>query len=194
MHKKDWRNPATNVIVFDPAMKSTGWLWYKPEPHKIEKYGVIRKADILHGQTFSGVLDEYMAFQQRYAERLVDILRWYDPEWTQVVMERPTGTQSAKAAWAMAMASTAVTTVTRAVMRKDPIVYTEREAKMYAFETNVVPKSKIVKHMWNYWKGQGIKPAEETWKNETRNAILDRSLSDVADAMLLLNLHIHKMS
>lgn len=194
VHKQNWREPATNILVFDPAMKSTGWLWYKPESHTIEKYGVIRKEQLLYGKKFSGVMDEYMGFQQRFSEELTKLMAWYDPMWTQVVTEQPTGSQSSRAAWAMAMASMGVTAVTQAVMRKSPIVYTEREAKMYAFETDVVPKTKTEKHMWNYWKGQGIKLPEETWKNETRNDILERSRQDVADCMLLLNLHIHKMS
>lgn len=194
IHKKDWRDPATNVLVFDPAMVSTGWLWYKPCDHTIEKYGVIKKDQMLYGQKFSGMMAERVAFQQHYSEEIIKIMRWLDPEWTQVVMEEPIGSQSARAAWAMAMASQAVTTATIALMRKRPITYSEREAKMYTFETHHVPKERTVKQMWSYWLGQGIRKPDDTWKNETRNAILQRSKEDVADAMLLLNLHIHKMS
>lgn len=180
----------TNILAFDPSMTYTGWLLYKP--HRIVRYGCIRKTNLLAGQEFSGVMDSYSAFQIEFTNELVKLMRILDPEHTHVVLEQPTGSQSSKAAWAMAMASTVVISTSISMLRKNPILYTERAAKMYMFETATVPKQRTLKTMWSYWRGQQIQPPEKFWENES-TAERRKCMEAVADAMLILNLHLHEI-
>ncbi len=180
----------TNIVSFDPSMTATGFLIYKP--HRIFRYGCIRKKDLLEGREFQYVMDEYSAYQIEFANELVKLLRWLDPEHTHVIMEQPTGSQSSKAAWGMAMASSTVISSSIAVLRKNPIIYKERDAKMYMFNSASVGKQETLKTMWSYWRAQGIPNPENTWSTLTTAQRRD-SMEHVADAMLILNLHLKKI-
>lgn len=184
-------NPASNVIAFDPSQNYTGWLLYKPAEHRIVRYGCIRKSVLLAGMEFTGVMQEREAFQKKFSFQLRNLLSIVEPDHTQVVMERPIGSQSARAAWGLAMASQGVTTATICMLNKEPITYSERDAKMHFFHRDNVDKAETSKLMWAYWKGQGINEPEHIWKDEHRKTELRKMKEAVADSMLLLNLHNH---
>lgn len=191
----DFQNPLQdermNILAFDPSKNYTGWLLYKP--HEIIKYGCIRDADLVPEPNKKKVMDKYAEFQIGFTEELIKIMRFLDPEHTHVVIEQPTGSQSVKAAWAIAMASSVVVSTSIAMFRKKPILYTERAAKMYMFETATVPKQRTMKAMWSYWRAQNVEPPEKHWERETKGQ-LRQCMEAVADAMLILNLHLHEIS
>lgn len=192
--KKIIDHPATNFIAFDPSQNYTGWVAYKPAEHKITSYDCIRASRLLAGRDFSGVMEKREAFQIAYAQALHRFMKMYDPQHSYVIMEKPIGSQSAKAAWALAMASQGVTSASVMIFRKKPITYSERKAKMHTFGVRTVEKAMTDKHMWNYWLGQGIQKPEQRWINENRTAELRNMREAVADAMLILNYHLHKLT
>lgn len=184
-------DPKTNIIAVDPSMLYTGLVVYKP--HKIVEYHCIRKKKLLEGQKFDGVMNTYSAYQKEMSKRLIDILRFFDPDYTHLVMEQPTGSQSTKAAWGMAMSSSLIIAISISMFRKYPFIYKERDAKMHMFQTATVPKERTMKYMWAYWRSQGIQDPNDQWKNET-NTEKRACMEGVADAMLILNLHLHKLN
>lgn len=184
---------TVNWLVFDPSMKYTGWILYKPAKHKIIQYGCIRKKEILQGKEISGKMEERMAFEIGFSWALQKIMRLLDPVCTDVIMEEPIGSQSSSAAWALAMASQGVVSMSVGLLRTTPITYREREAKLHAFDYHTIGKQITMKHMWNYWFGQGIYRPESQWQNES-NSERRKMMEAVADAMLILNLHLHKVS
>lgn len=186
-------DPASNILSFDPSQNYTGWVLHKPESNRIINYGCIRKNVLLKGQEFSGVMEEREAFQKAFSKKLHTIMKILDPETTQVVMEKPIGSQSSRAAWALAMASQGVTTATVCTLRQEPITYRQRDAKMHMFGTDVVPKGKTLKYMWAHWLSNNIEKPENKWSHENRNAELRKMKEAVADAMLILNIHLHKL-
>lgn len=181
----------TNILVFDPSMNYTGWVLYKP--HRIVRYDCVRKKNLLAGQEFGGVMESYSAFQMALTNELVKLMRILDPEHTHVVLEQPRGSQNVKAAWALAMASTVVVSTAISMLRKNPILYTEHEAKMYVFETGTVSKQQTLKAMWSYWRGQGIQAPEKFWEKEATGE-RRKCMEAVADAMLILNFHLHTLA
>lgn len=185
----DIENQSTNILCFDPSQKYTGWLLYKP--HKIVQYGCIRDDEMLDGFKFTGVMEKRSMFQVLYADKLVSLMRLLDPEHTDVVIEKPIGSQSSRAAWALAMASTGVITACVAMFRKKPILYSERDAKMHMFNSHTVSKERTLKYMWAYWRGQGIEEPKSKWVRDT-NSEQRKKMEAVADAMLILNLHLHR--
>lgn len=180
----------TNILAFDPSMLYTGWLLYKP--HKIVRYGCIRRDKLLAGRDITGVMNMYSEFQIAMSNELVSIMRLLDPECTHVVLEQPQGSQNVKAAWGMAMASSVVISTSISMFRRNPIYYTQDEAKKYMFQTGTVPKGKTMKTMWSYWRGQGVQSPEKHWEIES-NSERRKCMEAVADAMLILNIHLNKL-
>lgn len=192
MTKEKFFNEATNVLVFDPSQNYTGWVLYKPALNKIDRYGCIRKDRIMPpDKEYSGVMEERFEFQKKFSWQLSALMKPLDPKWTQVVMEKPIGSQSSRAAWALAMASQGVVSTTVAKLHRDPIGYTEHEAKKHMFQTGTVEKSKTMKYMWAHWKSQGIEDPEERWTWETSKVEMRKMMEACADAMLILNYHLH---
>jgi hypothetical protein len=193
-HNDVLREEATNFLVFDPAQAYTGWLLYKPAHHKIVSYNCITQKQLLEGKIFTGSMEKRVIFMKEYAQRLTNLMKMYDPEFTWVIMEEPIGSRSAKAAWGMAMASQAVVATAVAMTRKQPYTYREHDAKKYMFQTGTVPKQKTMKTMWNYWLSQGITDPKKRWdKHTVTDAQRREYMSHVADAMLILNLHLHNL-
>lgn len=184
-------DPKTNIVAVDPSMLYTGLIVYKP--HKIVDYYCIRKDKLLEGQNFKYVMDGYSAYQKAFTERLIRIFRMLDPDYTHLVMEQPTGSQSTKAAWGMAMASSIVISTSISMFRKYPVIYKERDAKMHMFNEASVPKERTMKYMWAYWRSQGIQDPKEAWAQEP-DGERRNCMEGVADAMLILNLHFHKLN
>lgn len=191
----DYRYPGRyhqtgRVVCFDPSQNYTGWLVFSHKNNRIQEYGCLTVERLFPDGRPKKKTDFRRQYQTKMANHLFRIIA---PGY-KVAMEFPHGSQSANAAWGLGMISALITAVTVSRTGNDPFFYSQREAKKYMFEAESVEKSQTKNLMWKIWEDKGIVPAEVRWAWEQRKAEFRKYKEAVADAMLILNYHLHMMS